>query len=240
MSFPYWPTWVKYPAITHRLEHVNVGGPASGNEFICHSVMENLEGIDCAVIVWTNHLKTDIYVESQQTVDEIKTYPTRNFVLNNRGLVVDQAPAWWPSSVTGDNRIKKWINENLYSEVYQVKKTLQCISSLQRALEKKQVDYYMFLGYPIPLDLADNYGVDLEHFITLHSLYDDYYASEWRKYSNTQEYGLVPVAGWHWDFYRQNILPILDYKCDRRRVNIGEINRSVKAITEKNFQKGIS
>lgn len=36
MSFPHWPTWVKYPTVTHELNHVNIGGPASGNEFLAH------------------------------------------------------------------------------------------------------------------------------------------------------------------------------------------------------------
>ena len=239
-SFPNWPTWVKYPTVTHSLEHVNVGGPASGNEFICHSVIENLQGVDCAIVVWTNYLKTDIYVESQKTVDEIKTYPTRNFVLNNKGLVVDHAPAWWPSSVTSDNRIKKWLNENVYSQEYQLKKTLISISGLQRALEMKKVDYYMFLGYDIPLQDAGAYGIDLSKFVTLESLYDNYFTGPWKNYSTTKEYGLVPVAGWHWDFYKKKVMPILDSKCEKKQVKIDKITSSVNTLTQKNFENGLS
>ena len=62
-SFPHWPTWVKYPEMTHNLSHINVGGPASGNEFIAHNVIANLEDVDCAIIVWTNYAKIDLYIE---------------------------------------------------------------------------------------------------------------------------------------------------------------------------------
>ena len=42
ISFPHWPTWVKYPTLTHELEHVNIGGPASGNEFLAHNIIRKL------------------------------------------------------------------------------------------------------------------------------------------------------------------------------------------------------
>ena len=115
ISFPHWPTWVKYPSITHDLEHVNIGGPASGNEYIAHNVIKNLDDVDCAIIVWTSYPKIDLYIESQDIVDEIKTYESRNFVLNKIGRVVQNAPAWWPSSVRGGNRIKDWINKRILS-----------------------------------------------------------------------------------------------------------------------------
>ena len=53
ISFPHWPTWVKYPSVTHDLTHVNIGGPASGNEYVAHNVLKNLDGVDCAIIMWT-------------------------------------------------------------------------------------------------------------------------------------------------------------------------------------------
>lgn len=239
-SFPHWPTWVKYPNITHKVDHINVSGPASGNEFIAHNIIANLKDIDCAIIMWTNYEKTDIYIDSQRIVDEIKTYQTRNFVLDNKGLVTDKAPAWWPSSVSGDNRIKDWINSNIYSDSYQLEKTLMNIAGVQKALEHHGTDYYMFLGYDIPLDNAKNYGIDLDRFVTQETLYDNYYNNHWRKYSTTKEYGLVPVAGWHWQFYMDYILDILDSKYQRRHVNIDKITESVLALTEKNFKEGIS
>jgi len=239
-SFPHWPTWVKYPGLTHQVDHVNVGGPASGNEFIAHNVIANLKDVDCAIIMWTNYRKTDIHIESQNIVDEIKTYNTRNFVLDNKGLVIDKAPAWWPSSVSGDNRIKDWINGNIYSDTYQLNKTLLNIAGVQKALEHNSVDYYMFLGYDISLADANSHGIDLDRFVTQETLYDNYYQSHWHEYSTTKEYGLVPVAGWHWQFYRKYIYDILDSRYKRTNIDLDKITRSVKAITEKNFEEGIS
>lgn len=239
-SFPHWPTWVKYPSITHDLTHVNIGGPASGNEYVAHNVIKNLDDVDCAIIMWTNYTKTDLYIESQEIVDEIKTYDTRNFVLNDKGRVVDEAPAWWPSSVTGDNRIKRWLNENLYSKEYQLDKTLMHMAGVQKALEHNNIEYYMFLGYDIPLGNADKYGIDLNKFVTLKSLYDDYYSSDWQKYSTTKEYGLVPVAGWHWEFYMKYIYDILNSKFKGKNVDLQKIASGVQGITEKRFEEGIS
>lgn len=241
-SFQYWPTWVKYPAITHNVDHINIGGPASGNEFLAHNIIKNLKDTEykCAIIMWTSYKKIDLYIESQDIIDQIKTYNTRNFVLNDKGLVIDIAPAWWPSSVSGDNRIKNWINNNIYSDVYQLDKTLMCISSVQRALEQNRVNYYMFFGYNIPLEHAKNYGIDLDKFVTLESLYDNYYSSHWTKYSTTKQYGLVPVAGWHWDFYQKYIYKILNEYFQKKDVDLDKMSQAVFQITKKNFLKGIS
>jgi hypothetical protein len=240
ISFPHWPTWVKYPTVTHELEHINIGGPASGNEFLAHNIIKNLHGVDIAIIMWTEYTKTDLYIESQAIVDEIKTYNLRNFVLNDKGLTVDTAPAWWPSSVSGDNRIKDWINDNIYSKSYQLNKTLINIAGVQRALEHHDIDYYMFLGYDIPFKNANDYGIDLKRFVILEPLEDNFYASKWQKYSTTSEYGMVPVAGWHWDFYKKYILKILDKHSNRSGVDLDKITKGVQSITEKCFSDGMS
>ena len=241
ISFPHWPTWVKYPSITHDLEHVNIGGPASGNEYIAHNVIKNLDDVDCAIIVWTSYPKIDLYIESQDIVDEIQTYESRNFVLNKVGRVVKNAPAWWPSSVSGGNRIKDWINKNIYSDTYQVDKTLIQIAGVQKALENKNIDYHMFLGYNLPLDKAGQYGINLERFVTLESMYDNYFSSDWQKnYSTTNEYGLVPVAGWHWQFYNEYIFKILDARFKRKDVDLEKIAKGVQELTEKQFKDGVS
>ena len=241
ISFPHWPTWVKYPSITHDLEHVNIGGPASGNEYIAHNVIKNLDDVDCAIIVWTSYPKIDLYIESQDIVDEIQTYESRNFVLNKVGRVVKNAPAWWPSSVSGGNRIKDWINKNIYSDTYQVDKTLIQIAGVQKALENKNIDYHMFLGYNLPLDDAGKYGINLERFVTLESMYDNYFSSDWQKnYSTTNEYGLVPVAGWHWQFYNEYIFKILDARFKRKDVDLEKIAKGVQELTEKQFKDGVS
>ena len=158
---------------SHELEHVNIGGPASGNEFLAHNIIKNIKDIDCAIIMWTSYQKTDLYIESQNIVDEIKTYNTRNFLLNDKGLVVENAPAWWPSSVSGDNRIKDWINDNIYSSD-QIYKTPMCIQAHKRSLIT-QISYYMFFGYDVPLDKATDYGIQLDKFVTNESLYDNYF-----------------------------------------------------------------
>ena len=241
ISFPHWPTWVKYPSITHDLEHVNIGGPASGNEYIAHNVIKNLDDVDCAIIVWTSYPKIDLYIESQDIVEEIQTYESRNFVLNKVGRVVKNAPAWWPSSVSGGNRIKDWINKNIYSDTYQVDKTLIQIAGVQKALENKNIDYHMFLGYNLPLDKAGQYGINLERFVTLESMYDNYFSSDWQKnYSTTNEYGLVPVAGWHWQFYNEYIFKILDARFKRKDVDLEKIAKGVQELTEKQFKDGVS
>ena len=98
----------------------------------------------------------------------------------------------------------------------------------------------MFLGYDIPLGNADKYGIDLNKFVTLKSLYDDYYSSDWQKYSTTKEYGLVPVAGWHWEFYMKYIYNILDSKFKGKNVDLQKIASGVQGITEKRFKEGIS
>ena len=72
-SFRHWPTWVKYPEMTHELSHINIGGPASGNEYIAQNIIKNLRDVDCAIIVWTGYQKMDFHIESQNVVDEIKT-----------------------------------------------------------------------------------------------------------------------------------------------------------------------
>tara|TARA_Y100000592_G_scaffold7255_2_gene10320 strand:- start:859 stop:1518 length:660 start_codon:yes stop_codon:yes gene_type:complete len=219
---------------------VNIGGPASGNEYVAHNVLKNLQDVDCAIIMWTHYTKTDLYIEKQEIVNEIQTYDTRNFVLNDKGRVISTAPAWWPSSVTGDNRIKGWLNDNLYSDSYQLDKTLMHIAAVQKALEHNKIDYYMFLGYDLPLDNANKHGIDLKKFVTLKSLYDDYYTSEWQKYSTTKEYGLVPVAGWHWEFYMKYIYNILNNKFKAKKVDLEKIEEGVLGITKKCFQEGIS
>jgi hypothetical protein len=184
-SFQYWPTWVKYPEITHELEHINVGGPASGNEFIAQNVIKNIKGIDCAIVVWTGYPKMDFYIESQEIVDEIGSYPTRNFVLNDKGLVIKHAPAWWPSSVSGENRIKDWVNSNIYSKAQQLDQTLMLIAGTQKALEHNNIDYYMFLGDDIPLEKSPEYGIDLNKFVTLKTMREDYLTSHWQKNYST-------------------------------------------------------
>ena len=63
----------------------------------------------------------------------------------------------------------------------------------------------MFFGYDVSLDKATDYGIQLDKFVTNESLYDNYFNGP-KKYSLPQEYGLVPVAGWHWDFYLEYIL----------------------------------
>ena len=83
------------------------------------------------------------------------------------------------------DRIKDWINSNIYSDAYQVDKSLMHISGVQKALESKNIDYFMFFGYDLPLTKAEQYGIDLKRFVTLQSLYDNYFSSDWQKKFST-------------------------------------------------------
>ena len=115
------------------------------------------------------------------------------------------------------------------------------IAGTQRALEHNNVDYYMFLGYDIPLQKSDEYGIDLQKFVTLESMYDDYFSSHWQKnYSTTKGYGLVPVAGWHWEFYKKFIIKILDENFRNKKIDLVKIDKAVQTITEKKFSEGLS
>lgn len=241
-SFQYWPTWVKYPEITHELEHINVGGPASGNEFIAQNVIKNIKGIDCAIVVWTGYPKMDFYIESQEIVDEIGSYPTRNFVLNDKGLVIKHAPAWWPSSVSGENRIKDWVNSNIYSKAQQLDQTLMLIAGTQKALEHNNIDYYMFLGDDIPLEKSPEYGIDLNKFVTLKTMREDYLTSHWQKNYSTDnnKHGFVPVAGWHWEFHKKYIIKILDGSFRNKKIDLAKMDVAVQKLTEKKFIEGLS
>ena len=99
----------------------------------------------------------------------------------------------------------------------------------------------MFLGYNLPLDKAGQYGINLERFVTLESMYDNYFSSDWQKnYSTTNEYGLVPVAGWHWQFYNEYIFKILDARFKRKDVDLEKIAKGVQELTEKQFKDGVS
>ena len=240
-SFRHWPTWGKYPEMTHELSHINIGGPASGNEYIAQNIIKNLRDVDCAIIVWTGYQKMDFHIESQNVVDEIKTYPTRNFVLDDKGQVIDRAPAWWPSSTSGENRIKDWVLENIYSDTQQLDQTLISIAGVQRALERHGIDYHMFLGYKIPLDNAEAYGIDLTKFVTLEVMYDNYLDSHWKsQYSTIKNNAMIPVAGWHWQFYKDHIYKIIDENFKSKNAKLDKIELAVQAITQKNYEQGIS
>lgn len=241
-TFPHWPTWVKYCETAYKCDHVNIGGPAAGNEYIAHNVINALDqdDIDCAIIVWTEETKTDLYIEKQHILDEITTYNLRNFVLDETGHVIKTAPGWWPSSVGTDNRIKEWMQDNIYSDTYQHIQTLMCIASVQNVCRMKNIPCYMFLGYPMDLSDAEKYGIDLDMFKTIQPLEDNYHNSLWNDYSTTKKYGMVPVAGWHFNFFRKHIIPILDYYYACRQINLDKLEIAAFNLTEKCFKEGIS
>ena len=55
-SFRHWPTWVKYPEMTHELSHINIGGPASGNEYIAQNIIKNLKLQMSNRVRWTESI----------------------------------------------------------------------------------------------------------------------------------------------------------------------------------------
>ena len=241
-SFPHWPTWVKYSEITHSCKHINIGGPAAGNEFLTHTIIDAVanNNIDCAIIMWTEFTKTDLYIENQEIVDEITTYNLRNFVLNNIGMITNTAPCWWPSSVGIDNRIKGWMYDNIYSKFHHLRTTLLNIAAVQNVLNQKNIPYYMFLGYDIDMTDAEKYGIDLRRFVTLEPLEDNFYNSKWINYSTTKKYGMVPVAGWHWEFYKEQIMPIMNEYYPRSIAKLDKLEVAAYHITTKCFEKGVS
>ena len=47
----------------------------------------------------------------------------------------------------------------------------------------------------------------------------------------------MPVAGWHWDFYLEYILPIPDESCKQKKIDIKIITDSVKNLLKNYIKK---
>ena len=100
----------------------------------------------------------------------------------------------------------------------------------------------MFLGDDIPLEKSSEYGIDLNKFVTLKSMREDYLSSHWQKNYSTDnnKHGFVPVAGWHWEFHKKYIIKILDGSFRNKKIDLGKMDVAVQKLTEKKFSEGLS
>ena len=250
IGFGKWPTWPKYCVLTHDCINLNVGGPASGNEHIARSIIRTIyeNNIDSVIVVWTSHDKLDVHVEDPNKEAQIKNFPSRNFLINYRGKTVD-APGWWPSSVSNDNIFKKGYKETLESQTYYYIKTLESIITVQNLCKLKNIPCYMFLGYNFNFkEIVDNpelnylySAIDWNMFVSLTPLDTDYEDSTWFNYSTTKTHGMVPVAGWHYEFYIKYILPILNKHFSQKDLTkFYALEKQILSITVDRFEKKIS
>lgn len=250
LNFDKWPTWPKYCVLTHQCKHINVGGPASGNEHIARSIIRTIyeTDVDCVIVVWTNYDKLDLYVENEDLYNKIKGFPTRNFLINHYGKIID-APGYWPSSLSDDNEIKQWYKDNIESQTYYYIRTLENILSVQTLCKLKQIPCYMFIGYSFDFEYIKqhqelNYlynAIDWSLFVSMDPIEDTYETSNWFNYNTTGEHGLIPVAGWHYEFYKTYIKPILDRHYSQRDLDkFNELEAEVMRITQQKFEQKIS
>jgi hypothetical protein len=250
MGFDKWITWPKYCELTHHCKHINVGGPASGNEHIARSVVRSIyeNTPDAVIVVWTSYNKLDVYVEDVAKELEIKNFPSRNFLINYLGKIVD-SPAWWPSSVSDDNVIKKLYKETIESNTYYYIRTLESVLAVQNLCRLKNISCYMFLGYnwdieKIKLNEETAYlykAIDWSQFVSLASLAADYERSSWFEYNTTKKHGMIPVAGWHYDFYVNQIIPLLDHHYNQKDLTkFWQLEKYVLNMTQDCYRNQIS
>lgn len=249
-SFDKWPTWPKFCTLTHHCDHINVGGPASGNEHIARSICRVIyeTEVDCVIVAWTNHNKLDVYVEDFSKHLQIKNFPTRNFLINYLGKIVE-APGWWPSSVSDDNLFKKRYKETIESETYYFIRTLESILTVQNLCKLKSIPCYMFFGYEFDFGFINKSpelkylydAIDRAQFVSLDPLENNFEKSDWFKYNTSQQHGMIPVAGWQYEFYIRQIIPLLDrYYKQKDLTKFYQLEKEILLITQDRFEKGMS
>lgn len=249
-SFERWKTWPWFCDMTHMGNHVNVGVPAAGNNIIRRTIVKQMlmNHVKVGIVTWTSIGKLDLHIEQEHIGKEIKTYNLRNFLVDLTGEVQTGNTGYWPSSVGVDNRIKAWYSTNLRSKFNDYYEFLENILITQTIAEKQNTKLYMFISYKVDFDYIKSNdelsliynNINWNDFVTLDILGDNYENSEWKKYSTDQEYGLVPVIGWHWDFYEQYIMPILNKHYNTKKSDINKLRNSCYTLTEKYFKDGVS
>lgn len=250
LKFDKWPTWPKYCVLTHECEHHNLGGPAAGNEHIARSINRSIyeQQPDAVIVTWTSYNKLDVYVEDCSKAEQIKSFPSRNFLIDYQGKTTD-APAWWPSSVSYDNPIKESYRSTIESKTYHYIRTLESIISVQNLCQLKEIPCYMFLSYEFEFDYIKNHNelkylynaIDWEAFSDLTPLETAYEKSQWFNYSTTKSHGMVPVAGWHYEFYVKQIVPLLSAHFNTRNLDkFYLLEQEILEITNDRYSKGIS
>lgn len=249
-GFDKWPTWPKYCVMTHNCTHVNVGGPASGNEHIARSVVRAIydQTPDAVIVIWTSYNKLDVYIEDSAKELQVNNFPTRNFLIDYKGKIVN-SPGWWPSSVSDDNAWKQFYNTTLASKTYYYIRTLENILSVQNLCKIKNIPCHMFLGYAFDFKFIKDstelnylYGaIDWTMFSELTPLEHNYQQSAWFSYNSTKAHGLIPVAGWHYEFYKNKIMPLLNqYFTAKPNEKFLNLEPEILRITQDRYEKKIS
>jgi len=244
-SFPHWPTWVKYVGVTHKVKHKNIGGPAAGNEFIGESIIHSLhhDSVEALIVTWTSINKVDFYIEQPELAETICNYPSRNWLIDINGKIQNTVPNWWPSSVTNDNTPKKIYNRHFYSKTQQKNRLLTYIKLVQEICKTKDIPCLMYFSYNCGCSDQDfkKYHIDLENFGTLEPLADNFYNSKWSAFLSDKKFGLVPVAGWHWDFYKNSIVKFLNsHFPSRSNVDYSVLENYANKKTIECYQNNIS
>ena len=228
-SWSRWPTWPVFADMVTK--HVNVGAPAAGNHFISLAAMRKITQTSAthAIVTWTSYEKLDVFVDDDDIAREIRSYPTRNFLINMDGKTID-FKGWWPSSVSIDNDIKKsytrWQSNTWHAYI-----TLQSILSLQLFCKSRNIHLKQFLSYALPIerwrsDVELSWLVELIDWSKIDQkiLADDYFNSRYMQHQLSKSYGLVPTAAWHTNFFVNDILPWLtEHGLIKKQINWGKI-----------------
>lgn len=216
-----------------------------GNHYIALSLLRyvSLHKPTCVIVTWTSYDKLDVFVQDAALAEEIQTYPSRNFLVDWQGEVVKDNNSWWPSSVSQDNPIKyayaKWASDKFHALT-----TLQSILMVQQHCKTHNIPLYQYMSYEWPLE-------QWQSDVDLHWLYDlidwsvfgskilanDYSASEWIKYQHAQDYGLIPTAGWHAEFFRNDIMPILHKHFDIRPIKTDRLIDAARTLSQKVYDE---
>lgn len=247
ITWPEWPTWPKYCKITHECDHINLGGPGSGNWYIMNSTMRSIaenENVDGVVVTWTNHDKLDLFLDDSNPIEDVRNFKSRNWILNWNGELTDDNSGFWPSSVSDDNYFKKsyipWQNDINHALV-----TFQCILTLSQFCKQKNIPLYNFMSYDLEIEkFANNENtswlvnsIDWNSWPTLEPLALDYYNSKWFDYEVTKTQGLIPVAGWHWEIYQKHFVPILNKHYKQKNINKEKLTKYVGELTRKKYNE---
>jgi len=78
-------------------------------------------------------------------------------------------------------------------------------------------------------------------FVTTKSIETIYANSNWFEYNTTKANGLIPVAGWHYDFYIREIMPLLDKHYNVKDLTkFNNLRDEILKITQSRYAEGIS
>jgi hypothetical protein len=244
-DFKHYPIWVHFPTISHKLKHISIGGPAVGNEYIGRTckkhILENLD-VEAVIIQWTSIGKLDLFVENENTLDEIKDFNLRNFVVDMNSSVVNHK-GFWPSSNSSDNFLKELYNNNFKSKIYDHIKDLEYILDIQTLCELHGIPYYFFFGYEFDFEFIRNTS-ELEHlyksinwnkFMTRTPMYDLYQNSDEYKldiFDKDPRY-MSPNSAFQISFYIKYIIPILNERFTPTNFDITRLeNHCIKLAKE--------